>query len=138
MHPEDAQLGRHASGPYPYSYPYPNGAAGYPLGYMIRGMTIALAPTPGTENYTLAYLAGITHLGTDAVTPNEDTNWLLVQWPNYLYYGALRHSAPWLGQDARIATWESFFQPTARAMKKSAFRMKTGGGPIRMRPDTFA
>lgn len=98
-----------------------------------RGLTIELAPTPGTHDYELIYWAGI-----PALTNTATTNSLLTNHPNLLLYGALMESAPFLGADERLGVWSSMFDRAIRDMKRKEARARMGGGPLRIRPDTFA
>jgi hypothetical protein len=80
--------------------------------------------------YTLFYHAGLPGLSEE--TP---TNQVLRMAPDCYLYGALMHSAPFLGSDERIATWGALFKAAKDSFKRLEFRARTGGGPLRMRPD---
>lgn len=62
-------------------------------------------PTPDAA-YTveLTYQARLEPLGAD-----EATNWVLSDHPDVYLYGALAQSAPFLGEDARLATWSALY-----------------------------
>lgn len=41
---------------------------------------------------------------------SNETNWLTTAWPQLLLYAALREIAPFMKDDARIATWEAMYE----------------------------
>jgi hypothetical protein len=46
----------------------------------------------------------------------QQTNWLTEYAPNLLLYGALLEATPFLKNDDRIATWQSYYQAAANAL----------------------
>lgn len=46
----------------------------------------------------------------------QQTNWLTEYAPNLLLYGALLEATPFLKNDERIATWQSFYESAANAL----------------------
>ena len=63
-----------------------------------------LYPTPSSDtDFELLYYKEIPDLATNS------TNWLLDLAPDIYLYGSLRHSAPYLAEDARIAVWEKLY-----------------------------
>lgn len=81
--------------------PYYNAA---PTHYAIAGDSFVFAPVPG-GNYTarLRYRKLLPKLSENG------ENWLLSRYPNAYLYGSAIHSAPFLADDPRIATWRSEF-----------------------------
>jgi hypothetical protein len=106
-------------------------ARGYPMrGGTIHGDRLYIAATPGEVDYTLWYKAGVQHLGVDV-----PTNLILQQYPDTLLYGALAHSAPFLGADERLATWVGLYDNAKEETRQQEWRSRTGHGALRMRPD---
>lgn len=81
-----------------YRYGHGN-AEGQPLYWSIVGDEIELLPTPDDEYAVEMIYRKYMDLATDS------TNWLLTLAPDAYLYGALLESAPYINEDARIATW---------------------------------
>lgn len=64
---------------------------------------------------------------------NASTNWLLAAAPDYYLYGSLVHSAPYLRDDERIATWATGFTVAKDALIAADERTKYAGGRLRTR-----
>lgn len=107
-----------------------------PIAGYNRGLVIELAPTPkAADPYELIYWAGVPALTN---TAPANVNWLLTNAPNLLLYGALLESAPFLGDDARLQTWEHMYDRAITFVRRQEFRARLGGGPLRVRPDVVA
>jgi len=90
-----------------------------------------MAGTPTAANaYKLIYQARATHLSASVTTSNMLTNN-----PDLMLYAALLESAPFLHNDARLPMWAELYSTSMKSIKKQDFRMRTGGGAIRVRPD---
>lgn len=102
--------------------------AGKPRYYAITDGTIELFPTPDTGyDLEMTYYAAIPKLSASTAT-----NWVLQYHPDAYLYGALIHSAPFLGEDARIQTWAALFQSSIDAINIENERAKTGGSGRRL------
>lgn len=111
-----------------------NAGHALPIAMAVVGTTIELAPVPqSATGYTLYYRAGV-----PALSPVAPTNWLLTAYPDLYLYGALVESAPYLRNDARILLWKGIFDDKFAGVKRQEWRARTGGGPLRIRPDVFA
>jgi hypothetical protein len=92
---------------FPPYYPYQaQGTA--PIYFSIIGNTLNIIPTPGSSVPTtldLWYYADV-----PALNATTTTNWVLTNYPDLYFYGALSHSAPYLKADDRIPTWEGIYQ----------------------------
>ena len=103
--------------------------AGKPKLYTITGGDIELFPTPDTAyDGEILYYAKIPAL-CDAC----QTNWLIDFAPDAYLYGALLHSAPYLQEDARIATWSALYQSAVDQLNDTSERGKHGGVGMVMR-----
>jgi hypothetical protein len=102
-----------------------------PIGATHVGDRLYLTPiSSGADDYTLFYYGTPTPLGKD-----NATNSMLKRAPDALLYGALLHSAPYVGDDPRLQTWLLMFARAKASYKKLEFRARTGGGPLAVRPD---
>jgi hypothetical protein len=94
------------------------------------GDRLYLAPAPGADRYTLFYLGRLMPL-----SPSNSTNRILKDAPDALLYGALMHSAPYIGDDQRLQLWGTLYGQAKDSYKKMEWRSRTGGGPLQVRPD---
>jgi hypothetical protein len=103
----------------------------WPQGATMVGDRLYFSPTPGTDDpFTLFYLGRLKPLSS-----SNSTNRILKDAPDALLYGALMHSAPYIGDDERIALWGTYYTQAKATYKQFEWRARTGGGPLRVRPD---
>jgi hypothetical protein len=101
----------------------------YPTHGTVRGLNLELAPVPTEATpFTHYYQSGGTHL-----SDTNQTSWLLTNAPDGLLYGAALHSAPYLVDDPRLATWGAFHTKAKNSVKRLAFLQRSSGGPLRQR-----
>lgn len=113
-----------------------NDISGIPKAGAIIGKTIELADTPASAHaYTLWYLDGIPAL---ADTASSRTNTLLSEYGNMLFYASCLECQPYVGDEARVGLWQTFYTDRLRAVKRKEWRKKATRKPLQMRPDTFA
>jgi hypothetical protein len=81
-------------------------SGGLPQKFTLVGNQFEVMPAPDGE-YTgeLTYFAKI-----PALSAQNTTNWLLQYAPDMYLYGALAHSAPYLREDERLATWAELYK----------------------------
>ena len=102
-----------------------------PLVATMVGDNLMLAPAPSAADpYTLFYQGRL-----DPLSYNNSTNRILKDAPDALLYGALMHSAPFIGDDARTQLWGTLYVQAKEDYKKLEWRSRTSGGPLRIRPD---
>jgi hypothetical protein len=102
-----------------------------PMAGCMIGERMYLSPAPGVANtYTLYYWARLMPLSS-----SNSTNRILKDAPDALLYGALTHSAPYIGDDARIQLWGTLYAQFKDDYRRLEWRSRTGGGPLRIRPD---
>ena len=103
--------------------------SGEPEYYALTQGEIELYPTPdATYDLEMNYYARI-----PALSGSNATNWLLTYFPDAYLYGALAHSAPYLGEDARMATWAALLQSAIDGIIREGEQAKFGGTGRRMK-----
>jgi len=107
--------------------------SGRPQYYSVVGGQLEVWPTPDAS-YTgeLYYYARITPLSDSATS-----NWVLQYYPDAYLYGALMHSAPYLVDDQRAATWASLYQSAISGINSNNDKAKFGGSGLRMQVNTY-
>lgn len=81
-------------------------ASGAPQYISREGLNFIFGPYPDS-GYTLK---GIYYASLTAMSVSNETNWFTANAPDLLLYGTLAHSALYLGQDARLDSWEAAYQ----------------------------
>ena len=107
------------------------GPSGVPAFYTLQGDSLYTDPSPdGTYSIQLRYWKRF-----PALSNSSPTNWLLTNAPDVYLYGALAHSAPFVGQDSRVALWVQAYD---RAIDQliSADKMDRYGPSLSVRLDT--
>ena len=103
--------------------------AGRPQYYCLTQGEIELYPTPNqAENLEMYYYAKL-----PALTASVSTNAILEYHPDIYLYGSLTHTAPYLGEDARAATWARLYQNAVDGAQKESDSAKTSGSGLRMK-----
>lgn len=103
--------------------------SGTPQFYTIVGRQFWFDRTPNGEQAEIAYYPTIPPLVNDA-----DTNDLLQSTPALYLYGTLKHSAPFLREDDRVALWDTLYMKTLTKYLHQQGRAKFGAGPLVARP----
>jgi len=99
-----------------------------PTHYCIVGKNIEIVPyTSAALEIEMAYYRKVPPLTAEA-----PTNWLLDEHPDYYFYGSLVHSAPFLRDDERIATWGTLAQAAQDEMILANERARYSG-PLKTR-----
>ena len=97
----------------------------------IAGDQITFLPTPDD-----AYTVTIDYYGkVDALSDSTTTNWFTDNCPDLLLYGALMEAAPFLMEDARIATWQNLYQEGFRTLEAEDKRKRVQQKRPRARND---
>lgn len=103
--------------------------SGRPTSYAITDGTIEVVPTPDGD-YTLEM---VYYSRVDALSSSNTSNWVLEYYPDAYLYGSLMHTAPFLGDDARMATWTTLFQNAIQGINQDSEKTKYGGSGHRMK-----
>ena len=113
------------------SWNYPS--ASKPRFFSVVGGQFRFLPVPDSS-YTgeLAYYAKLSKL-----SDSNTTNWLLTSAPDAYLYGTLMQAAPYLKDDARIATWSALYSSALEDLQIADDRGATSGGALIARAKTF-
>lgn len=106
-----------------------NDKSGQPEVYAITDGTIEVFPKPdGQYTLEMVYYSNI-----DALTSSNTSNWVLQYHPDAYLYGALMHSAPFLGEDNRLQTWSALYEKAINDMNADSDKAKFGGSGHRIK-----
>lgn len=105
-----------------------------PMAATMVGDRFMLAPVPGIDDpYTLFYLGRLKPLSS-----SNSTNRILKDAPDALLYGALMHSAPFIGNDERLPVWGTLYAQFKEDYRKLEWKARMSGGPLRVQVDGSA
>jgi hypothetical protein len=108
-------------------------SSGEPLYFNVTGNQLETIPRPsGEPQIELTYYAKI-----PALSDSAPTNWLLLQWPDLYLYGTLAHSAPYLKDDERVATWAELYLKAMDEVTLSDQRAQYSGSVLKSRARTL-
>ena len=98
--------------------------------YTLMDGAIELVPSPSDNvEIEMVYYKKIPSL-SDVAT----TNWLLAKAPDVYLYGALVHAAPFLVDDQRINTFNSFYDSRVNTLVGESNVSQHSGSPLIARP----
>jgi len=104
-------------------------SSGVPKIYAIFGSQMDFAPPPsGTYQVEMIYYAAI-----PALSATNTSNWLLLAAPDLYLYATLAQTAPYLGEDARLAVWGTLREKLVADLMLGDDKASFGGGTPRMR-----
>ena len=104
-------------------------ATGTPTHYTHADGQFQLYPTPSAETNTeLLYYAK-----TKALSSSNADNWLLLEAPDVYLYGTLLHSAPYLGEDERIAVWAQMYSAAVQQLNSASDKAKYSGSGLKLK-----
>ena len=106
-----------------------NNTTGTPTNFTLIDGSIEVFPTPDT-NYDLQILYYET---IPTLVNGSDTIWILTNHPDAYLYGSLIHSAPFLMDDERTATWAALYKAAISAINTESVRSKTSGSGSRIK-----
>jgi len=106
-----------------------NDAIGTPTHYTHADGQFQFYPTPSSEiNTELLYYAK-----TTALSSSNADNWLLLEAPDVYLYGALLHSAPYLGEDERIAVWGQMYSASVMRLNEESENARFSGSGLKLK-----
>lgn len=104
--------------------------AGRTLAYTIEGTNFRFFPVGGTGGTgKILYYQRF-----DALSADDDTNFVLTNFPGVYLFGALTWSAAFIQDDERIALWKGAYETQLRLCEEADQRARYSGSPIRSRP----
>jgi hypothetical protein len=102
---------------------YTDYVAGKPTSVRLTAGQFELFPTPDE-----AYSVSLLYRGRiPALADDNTSNWLLLDAPDALLYGALGNSAPYLKDDARLSVWAALYQSAVDALNAESKTAKSIG-----------
>jgi len=70
---------------------------------------------------------------TTALSSSNADNWLLLEAPDVYLYGALLHSAPYLGEDERIAVWGQMYSASVMRLNEESENARFSGSGLKLK-----
>ena len=112
---------------------YGSSTTGKPRAYSLIGDEIQLAPIPDSA-YTLemAFYEKFTALG-DGTSGTVTNNWLTLNAPDVLLYGALMEAEPFIKNDERIPVWLQAYRDGIDKLQKADANDRHSGSSMRVR-----
>ncbi len=112
---------------------YGSDTTGKPKAYTLIGDEIQLAPIPDSD-YTveMAFYEKFTPLG-DGTSGTVTSNWLTLNAPDVLLYGALLEAEPFIKNDERIALWLNAYNGAVKKIQDADARDRHSGSAMRIR-----
>tara|TARA_Y100000994_G_scaffold247091_1_gene251724 strand:- start:5082 stop:5702 length:621 start_codon:yes stop_codon:yes gene_type:complete len=107
--------------------------AGTPKFYAPVDGSFEVYPTPD-QDYTIEM---IYYERIESLSSSITTNWALTYYPDIYLYGALTHSAPYLGEDQRTLVWAELYQNAIDGTNSEDKQAKSSGSGHRMRIRSF-
>ena len=100
-----------------------------PYYYCHADSQFELYPTPAEDtDIELLYYQKI-----PVLSASNATNWLLDEAPDLYLYGALKHSAPYLAEDARVAVWKDLYSEAVLGTNIAAERSRYSGSGMTLK-----
>lgn len=107
--------------------------SGIPKYFSVVGDQFEIIPMPSAGSQVeLTYYAKI-----PALTETNTTNWLINEWPDLYFYGALIHSAPYLKDDPRIEVWSAITDRLLGEVEVSDERAQYSGSVLKARVRSY-
>jgi len=112
---------------------YGSDTTGKPRAYTLIGDEIQLAPVPDSD-YTveMAFYEKFTPLG-DGTSGTVTSNWLTLNAPDVLLYGALLEAEPFIKNDERIGLWLNAYNSAIKKLQDADARDRHSGSAMRIR-----
>jgi hypothetical protein len=117
------------------AYPWGDGT---PRRYSIVGNEIEWTPFPippanidGTQPPAFPVAEMAYYARQQLAMANDATNAVLATYPAIYIYGSLIHSAPFLRDDSRVATWQKLYDGAIAGANAEHERARTQGSPLR-------
>lgn len=100
-----------------------------PYYYCHADSQFQLYPTPAEDtDIELLYYQKI-----PVLSASNTTNWLLEDAPDIYLYGALKHSAPYLAEDARVGVWKTLYEESLLMLNVAAEKSRYSGSGMTLK-----
>ena len=93
--------------------------------YTIEGESLVFRPL-ASETAKMLYIKAFT-----ALSGETDTNWLLTNAYDVYLYGTLLHAAPYVKEDARVATWAQLYSQAVQQVNKQDNLSRFSGSALK-------
>jgi len=103
--------------------------AGRPAYYSFIDGNFEMFPTPDQTYQTEM----IFYEKIPALSDTATSNWILASHPDLYLYSSLTHSAPYLGDDARIQVWSALAERALNEITNASHAAKYNGTGLRLR-----
>lgn len=107
-----------------------NARQGVAIGYVVEGSVAKIVGGSGSEDVTLSYYGKIPALVNGA-------NWLITNYPDVYLYATLLETAPYIGNDPKIAVWQAGYESAIESLNRTDSEARFGASP-RVRLDFYA
>jgi hypothetical protein len=113
---------------------YGSSTTGKPRAYTLIGDEIQLSPIPDSAySLELAFYEKFTPLGDGATGGTVVSNWLTLNAPDVLLYGALLEAEPFIKNDERVPVWLNGYSNAIDKLQKADARDRHSGSAMRVR-----
>lgn len=106
-------------------------ATDIPRYYTVTGTQVSFYPAPPSTGVVIhiTYYAALPSL-----SDSQPTNAVLTSWPDLYLYGSLKHTAPYLRDDERVALWDALYQKAKEQLIIANERAEFGATPLAILP----
>ena len=112
---------------------YGSNTTGKPRAYTLIGDEIQLSPIPDAAyEIEMAFYENIDSLG-DGTAGTVVSNWLTLNAPDILLYGALLEAEPFIKNDERVPVWLNGYSNAVDKLQKADARDRHSGSAMRVR-----
>ena len=101
------------------------GSSGIPKFFARDGDNLMFGPEPSSDTALL----GRYYRRLDALSDSNTSNWIVINAPDLLRYGALCEAAPYIEDDARAQLWEAKYQAAKQRVERTEKR-EAGSGSL--------
>jgi hypothetical protein len=113
---------------------YGSSTTGKPRAYTLIGDEIQLSPIPDSAySLEMAFYEKFTPLGDGATGGTVTSNWLTLNAPDVLLYGALLEAEPFIKNDERVPVWLNGYSNAIDKLQKADARDRHSGSAMRVR-----
>lgn len=113
---------------------YGSSTTGKPRAYTLIGDEIQLSPIPDSAySLEMAFYEKFTPLGDGATGGTVVSNWLTLNAPDVLLYGALLEAEPFIKNDERVPVWLNGYSNAIDKLQKADARDRHSGSAMRVR-----